>query len=282
MKKVILLVIFLGLALSAATANATLIIKPNVLNVLHFNNVENWMDRDSNGTISAGDAFYGIANVTSIDAPFGTTVWNMNNTGSSLDTFTSYFFTRVTSVVPDTAADKVHITLGPGLVADPNGVISDGERAAGVVMKLWTDSSSSAYNTSSGSVTTDIGTATDGTPWGSLTLGSGSTYWHTLGPLTPPANLGDVVGDSWFGLNFLAGTGPAVSKVDDPLLLGTALVDWYGTSNVNVASSPGTWGFTSVDPAHIKPVPEPASMLLFGIGMLGSMAALRRKKKKIR
>ena len=271
-------VIGLSTVVSGAPAQASPVLGGSGVNDIYFNNIENWVDVDGSGTVSAGDQFYGILHVQNIDNQYSGTVWNEDNVlAGGIDTLTGYFLNTVSAAYLEGLT--YHITMGTSTY-DPNGVISAAELASGVVMKLYSDSSLTRYS-DDGPVATDIANSTDGSLWATLTTLGG--YWYTHAPISPPTNLGEAIGDSWFGLNFVTNnTGYTFSYTDDPLESesGSPLVQMYGTSNLNVNTAAGSpWMFTSNDPSVVV-TPEPGTFLLLGGGLLGLGMYVRRRVRK--
>lgn len=266
-------------------AFSTAVLQPGIDNGIFFKNVENWVDVDSNGFVSVNDLFYGILSAQNIDVPptFGTTIWNADNTAPGVDSFSGYFLNRVTSIIaPGVEGSFAHINIGAA-ASDPNGVLTASDLASGVVLKMYTDSGT-AFETN-GSVADDITKATDGSLWASFTTAGG--YWYTHAPIVPPG-FGSI-GESFGGLNFVTNnTGLPFEKVNDPLEAESFIagippglfVDIYFSSELeDFGSNPSGWRFGSNDPAVMHPVPEPTSMLLFGMGVFGLVAKKLRKIK---
>lgn len=278
MKKSIGLVAAVGIAavLSGSPAEASPVLGPGTNNI-YFNNAENWIDKDSSGAISVGDQFYGILHVQNIDNPG--TIWNEDNVAAGgIDTLTGYFLTDV--VATGFHGLNTHITFGAAS-SDPNGVMTSGDLASGVVLKLFADSTATPY-TDDFSVATDIASATDGAFWASFTTAGG--YWYAHAPLSVPAS-GDI-GSSYFGLNLVVNnSGFTFLTIDDTLETesGSPLVNMYGESTISVNDLTATgshWDFTSEDPSVVV-TPEPGTFLLLGGGLLGlGMYARRRRAKK--
>ena len=241
-------------------------------NHLYFHNAENWVDVNTDGEISDGDYFYGILQVQGIKVG-GLDIWGQDNVAPGLDTFTGYFLTEVTNTTPYGLIYQ--IDLGPYTLgaSDPMGVLSDAEIAQGVVMKMWTDTSTAWEE--NGTVADDITKSTDGTPWATFTTTDG--YWYTNAPVVPPV-LG-TVGSTLLGVNVVTDyTGIFGPDVNDPNEFRYDLdVDMYATGEIEVNSDTDYWEFLSNDPAVFHPVPEPATMLLLGSGLIG-LAVLGRKK----
>ncbi len=255
---IIVLALLAALTFSMKDVMAEPVFAPDEMNNIFFNNAENWVDVDNTGEISVGDYFYGILHVQNIDGIVSGTIWNEDNVTPGLDTFTGYFLTDVTGVsIHDL---QPHITLGTYTGgSDPNGVLSDAEIANGVVLKLWTDTSTKW--TDFNDITTDIANSTDTAPWAAFTTDGG--YWYTHAPFTPPAGVGNTVGNSFMGLkivdNFSGLTFAMVNDTNE----GEIDVDVHLAGQSELEVGDNHWGFQSNDPVFINPI-EP----LCGDGIL--------------
>lgn len=258
MKKIfILLTLLLAITCSSAMAYPTFVMDGSE-NLISFMAWENLVDTDSSGAINPGDYFFGIISAQNIFVNGGYN-WFQGTT----DQFSGYFLTEVISTADITGDSIPDIQLGPRAAGDPYGKLNT---AAGEVMKLWADSSS--IFEANGSVLDDISKATDGTVWGSFTTNGG--YWYS--PTAPGVN---TVGLNYAGLNFVQAPF-LVNKVNDPSeVLKNNNVDVY--FNSEITSQTGPWSFFVNDPAVVAPIPEPGSMLLLGMGILG-LFGLGRKK----
>lgn len=247
-------------------------------NGLFFNNAEVLLDKDGSGSVSIGDTFWGTVQLQQIKAPTdpsgtgGGTIWFPGGGFGTVEV-TGYFATDVTGILlPPFGADPGNPTIVLGAPAiDPNGILAGGE-----VLRLFEDTAVD-YNDSTQALA--LATATDGTLHSSLGLTGG--YWYTVAPIVPPGS-GDV-GVSFAGLNYIISPFATV-PVNDPNEGFSGLsVDVFFNSeigslgNFGGASSGTKMHFFSNDPAVYKPIPEPASMMLLGMGLFG-IAGLRRRK----
>jgi len=269
MKKILIALAVVMLS-STSAVWAYPVFENNTDNSIFFENAENWVDMQAagvagHGEVSEGDYFYGIVNSNGGVKANGVQIWAPDNVAPGpYDSFSGYFLTSVTGTTAvGGGLYKIDVGTYTG-GSDPFGVITDAEIGSGVSMKLYTDTTS-GYETNGG-VADDIAKATDGSLWGSLSTVGG--YWYTIAPILPPTIVGTGVGDSFGGLNFVGGTPFPLALVNDPNEnIHNSDVEYYFNSEIEVNSG-ATWGFLSNDPAVIHPVPEPASMILFGSGFM--------------
>lgn len=237
-----------------------------------------------------GDQFLGVLRVTGT-LPSG---WTPGPT----DEFTGYFVHQVTNV-SIVAGTNVRVDLGAGV--DPFGILQAGE-----MFRLYTDNTADLIPTlTSGTVANSIAKATDGTFWGALGLTGADTYAYTLDNLSVAAADQNYVAKSELALDFVA-TGPSynlkplnkVNSLSESLLggvtaggglvcgaadLANAAVtcsDLVGDADVKrfgFANSP--WYFEVNDPLYLNQIPEPTTLALAGLALLG-VGALRRRAAK--
>lgn len=259
----------------AGQASATPVFQLGVDNNMGFQSVAN--KTNSASVLAVGDLYYGVINVQ--DIATGNTSWNANNVSAPIDSFSGYFLTQVTSVTATTVPGLgtfYSAQLGVATVADPNGIFSATDLAAGTMMKLYTDTGT-AYTTG-GPVATDIAHATDGSLWASLGFTSASNYW-TLA--VAPGGFA-ATGSSFGGLNFITNnSGLTWAKVLDTncAVVGGCLEDMKFVSTFSQTSG-GAWQASINDPAVLHPVPLPAAGWLLGSGLMGLLGLSGRRKRR--
>ena len=298
--KLTCLIVF-GLFLWAASAQAMPLVGMNY-NGLYFNNAEVFLNLDNSydqntgqPTITPGDIFWGVYNLQNIKGPtdpagaFGPEIWHSDPNSNPAE-ITGYFATQVVNTIPNGAGNTDVIVFGP-TQADPNGILNPGE-----VFRVYEDTNKD-YNDAYQTI--GLQTATNGQLLWSLGLGPSSDgdstggYWYSNAPIIIPGP-NSPVGTSYAGLNFM-GTqntpdGTSFKAIDDPneTYVNSLVELWLNSEIFQVHSIGATdpngnalFEFSSNDPAVVYPIPEPATMLLLGTGMIG-LVGVGRKKLRVK
>jgi hypothetical protein len=264
--KVKISALFLGLFfLASSVASALPIIPTNIVSEWKLRNYENYIDVNQSGTIDAGDKIVGIMKVTSIgDIGQNFSTWQQNSGQGQI-------------------AGDFQLTVTGGSLNPTPGSTGD------LSFALQTGDFFNLYFGNAETWDGTVANAITGNPWLSITpadfyqgvnnsTGASSLNynWADISPANNNTGYAFVPQD-WPTANGTWDLGYSGGILNIPPNTNTTQIYWESKLSP-LANDPNGWAFSSQDPLNVYATPEPATMALLGLGLIGMACVIRRKR----
>jgi hypothetical protein len=270
-------------------------------NVIEDNDWENFIDPNQNGLVDQFDIAYGIFETTRVtDIPTG----QFHDLGQAPlpGSFAGAFCLQALQVLPPNSVGNPTsdwiIVWGPAPAAAWVATFGFAPNSAGTVALVYDDTSTPIVNAGHpGGLATAIATALDGTPLWEFGFAGGpneqwistsNTNFHSAGLVT--LNWLANINRTWTfpaaaGINLLQ-TNRFFDLADDGLANGSSNVsgELQVDGQIDLAiSGPEAlnWSIKTDTDFVIRPTPEPGSLALLGLGLIGGGVAVYRRRRKV-
>jgi hypothetical protein len=292
MKKLqVSLIIGLLLAFMTSMEARAVPILANGDNVISFLSYETATAAIGTPGFGVGTVLYGILSANSVTHDDGST-WIKTTTEHVTGIFMGEVATVTNGAIVNGFQQQLFV-LKPVPSADVPaafaGLFTPAELAAGSVMKLYTNPID-IDNGLTGAPVTDrtksIANAVAGTPWLVLNqtavgtvIGPGNPDYFLTNTLKNPATTvkAESFAQTNFGLSVFENfTGVPINGVPD--VIGLAALEVAEHYAFPLAQA---WDIRNTDPASLNAVPEPASLIIMGSGLMGLFGLRRRQKKNV-